>query len=99
MKEQNQQAHELAWSVYYQIKYSKTMTVQQVQSASQVLLVASDLLSNDFGDADAKPDTLACSVALKALADSYGDLSLAQASKTKVPQKQYMQHLPLLYWL
>jgi len=102
MKTCDSQAHQLAWSVYYQLKYAKTMTVQQLQSASAVLMVASELLSEDAYsnvEENAKADTKACADALSALASSFDELSLEQANTVKAKSSQYKQFLPLLYWL
>ena len=99
MKTQNGQASQLAWSVYFQLKYLKTLSVMQLDAAAEVLEIASDLLSDDHYSANAKLDTLACAIALKKLAASYGCLDVAQQAKTKVWKKHYEQHVKLLYWL
>ena len=99
MKTKNGQASQLAWSVYFQLKYSKTLSVLQLEAAAEVLEIASELLTDDNYDANAKPDTLACAAALRELAASRGCLDVAQQAKTKVWKKQYTPLVKLLYWL
>ena len=99
MKNNDGRAAQLAWSVYFQLKYCKTLSVLQLLAAAEVLEVASELMTDNQYDKDAKAMTLECIAALTKLAEGYGCLDVAQQATTKVWKKQYSKHVKLLYWL
>jgi hypothetical protein len=95
----NRMAEHLAWSVYFQLRYSQTMSVQALTSGAMVLETAAGLLADDYYDETARADTLACVAALRAVVEGYGDQTLEQAANTMVDASVYGQYASLLYWL